>query len=249
MCNPLERLFISRKDRDDVPLPLGYNSKNINNAKLFLSQNNVQDMIKTAYSIRLRYNHTGPAYDKFASAVPALMKQWAKENNIQNYSISGPHGSKDFIDLLNFTNTRFLRDHYEFFTTVDTDRNPNIPKHEQPDFNVVKPSIVVGNVNEFENSLASIDVRDIMAQDYNSLDVWRDVSTYVANDNYSRGNEIKKDQIRMHSRNYDRDVDGLRSTAERSSLVNVRMPKYDMSRYVATHTDDQQRYKHIRFDY
>ena len=241
MSNLLKKVFISRKERDNFPLPIGFNTVNINNKKLFLSKNNIIDMSRTVYSNRLRYAKYNISYDYIISVLPKIMKKWADDNNIQNYNISGPQNYKDFIDLLNFTNTRFLKEHYDLFNGLNPLNN------KTPDINLIDPFVITGNINEFDDTLSAIDIKDVYAQDYNSIDIWKNTSTYISNDKYARNNEIRKDQVRMHSRNYDEDPDGLRTTKDRSSLINTRTGNFNIDKYIETHTNDQQRYKNLRY--
>jgi hypothetical protein len=239
-------IFNSRKEWANQTRPKNFNSTSVSNKELFLTKENTHNVISSMYSIHTQHGFNSPVED-FQKNIPRMMRKWAVENNINSFEALGGDVN-NFIEVLDFINRLFIKQNYEL-VTMATPLDNHIP-----DIKVTKyPGVQIGNINEYEHTIERKDLKDLMASDYNQIDVWRHQETNVWDGHYRNGNRIGIDQISRHKRNYDRghfggELDGLRTTIENASWENNHQRGYGgvYDEFVNATTSDRNRFRNIR---
>jgi len=244
------QVFNSVKEWANQPKPKNFNSTKLSNKKLFLSKENMDNVITTMYNNHVRSGFITPI-EEYQRIIPKLMRKWAIKKNIDSFEMLGS-GVEDYLNIIDFTNDAFIRDHYDMMILTSPLQN------SLPDVNPRYPTVQVGLKDEYVNTIQRKNLTDLLASDYNSIDVWDRQSIYEWNPNFRLNNKFTKDKISRHVRNYadfgsarnfDGEIDGLRNTIETASRDNNHIRGYgiDYEKFMNSHTDDRYRNRYVRF--
>jgi hypothetical protein len=197
----------------------GDNCHNINNvivdeqgsiSSRFMSIANQLELTKIIY--RKHQNNNGKhTYSYFRSIIPTKMKLWIP-HFIKQY-INDTFADIAYAGNLYFVNKQFIKDHYPLYKTNDVRVGSNVYKLDTSIFSYDEET---GNLIETIKPL-----KDIMAADYGSIDVWTKQSTEVTSKNMRYGNKIPVWQRSMNIRHYDRANEGFDKAARYSSMDNI----------------------------
>jgi hypothetical protein len=180
--------------------------------ELFLSSANTNNLHASLHAIYKQNGGKG-TFAKFGQLIKLLQKKFVKENRLQDYNTaeSQATGINNYVDALRAINNDFHKLVYRYFKW-------NM-------YNPYKDDIEVGpNDNRILKKSS-----EIMPEDFNTLDVWREQFTLVLNRQFRDCNRIPVHRVGLHSRHIDRGNEGLRENdAERSSLETP-IYGYDMT--------------------
>lgn len=175
--------------------------------------------------------------DEFLKYVPKYMKTFAERANLRNpdsYKLSQECGGKqDVLNRFRAVNRDFIR-----YVTTLIPANRYIPQRQYAQ---------VGAINEYEDNSKKVKMLNMMAEDFKSLDVWRQTEVQTHGYSYRYKNEIPPWQTSLHARHYDRSNEGLHANEpDRASLqapprgFNMRdiylgMENYNMPEWYSMH--------------
>ena len=206
------KLYNSRKDFINDSYIKNYNTS-ITNKVIFLTQENINNVVASVYSIHTQYGLLYPI-EYFSQNIPKLMRKWAIEKNINSFENLNT-SVDNFLTTLDFINKLFIKDHLHMF--IENSSYGNYLFEEKIKYAPVQ----VGSINEFDNTIQTKELSDLLASDYNSIDVWKNIEIDRWNNNYRDRNKIGMDKISRHVRDYDkREQDGMRATVKNSSREN-----------------------------
>jgi hypothetical protein len=162
---------------------------------LFLCSENQRKNTKEIYILH-RSNNGKLGYLFFKEIVPEKMRQWYKGLG-REYSGT--------LNNLEYLNSEFIKGAYKLYSTP----LPNTVM----DSNVFDERLTISYVDDNGNITKKVkDSKNLMAEDYQNLDVWRPTTTYL-NQNIER-NTIPVWQKYLHNRNIVKDSDGFRYSSE-----------------------------------
>lgn len=163
-------------------------------SNIFTSTLNQIVLTKSIYQLHKK-NGGVLQYTHFRTTLPEKIKEWAVKFDVDDSEIY-------------YYNKKFIKDHMSLYTFKTIDANVyrlNMPLSNE------KNNVLVTETKKYG---------EMLAQDYNSIDVWEEVSTEVANIDSRYNNAIPVWQKSMNTRNYSRENEGF-SSNERSSLGNI----------------------------
>lgn len=200
--------FLSRKDMINVPIAIY--QKNIKDT--FIAQDNQVNVSKRIYQLH-KSNGGILNYIYFRSILQARMREWISGFSFEN--ISQVHDIYS-VDHIYYLNKIFIKKCYDLYTFKAKDKLDIVP-----DSNVYRLSAAIGVTDDNDNiAIKNIKYNEMLASDYNQVDVWREQTTEIS-DGFSRyNNSIPVWQRSMNIRKYDTDNEGY-AASERSSLGNV----------------------------
>lgn len=176
----------------------------INLIRLFQSDENLNTLTGSLYMKHREAGFNTPIAP-FKEWVKKQMCIWINKHDLNDFEILGVD---NWLNLMDCVNQMFIRD-YESQSTAGGGVVPN-------------KYIQLSSVDEDE--LLRLDnkyYRDMLASDYNKVDVWATQNTYTWNSRNRLNNRINIDTISRHRRNYDRNLqDGFKYTYGESSLEN-----------------------------
>lgn len=171
---------------------------------IFMSDNNRLYLTKTIYVMHKDLGGTLP-YTHFKSVMYKQMEIWLKSIKIRN-GITPE-------DL----NTEFLRKNAYIC-------EPNVVNgiNLESDTNVYRLGTNITSYDENDNIISEVkSFKNLMAADYGSINVWKDINITTNPTKYRNGNRIPNDRISRHIRNNDRNPGGYQTSADKSSLNNL----------------------------
>lgn len=172
---------------------------------VFMSINNQIYVTKNIYL--LHKNNSGTLdYLYFRSIVPHRMSNW-----IENYS--GPtESNENIVDFLNKIFIRKCSDLFEYQTTQNIDVSAL-------DSNVYRAELTLGTCDGDDNIVTTTKkYNNLMAADYQNIDVWAEQTTEVSFDRNKYRNQVPVWQKSMNKRFYDKSNQGYHNTANGASL-------------------------------
>lgn len=181
-----------------------------NDINMFMSRSNQIHVTKQIY-LAHKNNHGILGYLYFKTIVPSRMYFWVSNKNLEN----NPDIDK-FIDIVTFLNKLFIKDNSDLFEFKapgeDIMAEQNVYKAE---------ATFAYHLDNGSTYAISKKFQDLTAEDIRNIDVWAPQTTDISNINKRYRNEIPAWQKSMNVRNYSRENEGLRTTANRSSLNNI----------------------------
>jgi hypothetical protein len=193
--------YLSEKERKNVP-SIVY-EKSI--GSVFLGTKNILYCTKEIFLLHTS-NHGLLNYLYFRSIVPKRMLSWISKFK--------PPQSSNGIDMLKYLNKTFIQHQQDLYEFKCEDKIDVLV-----DRNVYKQNKTIHLVDEFGNNAEIIKrPKDMMASDYSLLDVWREQTTEISNEQQRYGNKIPVWQRSLNSRHYDLGNEGYSASKERSSL-------------------------------
>jgi len=166
---------------------------------LFMEKSNQNMLINKIYRLhKLNYGKRPKEY--FVKTIPIAMKLWLSKYLIPEYS--------DVTDVIRVIN-------YDFIMALS-----NLIREK------IKP---IGDNKKVWNPFKDPSLRNMTVDKIRNMDLWKPQVTYIRPHRHFRyGNKIPHYQQILHTRNYDRGNEGLRSSKNRSS-VEAFNRGYDMS--------------------
>lgn len=216
---------ISVKDEMNPP---SYNIfDNMKNAKLFLSNKNVNYMIYAILALNnVKKPFNGLKVRMLKEQMPKIMYKWAVSNKVNNAT----EIANDITQTLEFLNKRFLNDHRNIYNN----QNPDV-------INVFRSNDTV--TDECGNeTIKRYD--EMLATDYHTLNLWDDESRNIFTNNGALRdcNRIPVWQTSMAYRPYDLSNDGLRVASSNRASLETPIYKYDMTNIIKGDTSFENYY-------
>lgn len=171
---------------------------------IFMSDDNRIYLTKIIYNMHKDLGGTLP-YTHFKSVMYKRMEIWLKSTKIGNDITP--------TDL----NKEFLRKNAHI-------SEPNIVNgiNLSSDANVYRLGTNITSYDENDNIISEVkSFKNLMAADYGSINVWKDINITTNPTKYRNGNRIPNDRISRHIRNNDRNPGGYQTSADKSSLNNL----------------------------
>ena len=229
--------------------------------KWFADEDNVNYIINQLFTIYIkhRYKSSNPDekdYKYFKKNVPKWMINFIRDRKIElhtespdiireDYMINN-HEEKSFrhfIDSLSRINREFIKEYHYMSSHPKSSVSKNLEQygiyHDSelpgltgvPDWNPFRASCVVGIKNEFQNTLRTKTLHDMVydVEDTRNMDIWRPERTVRMNNDYRYNNQIPVWQCSMNKRNYDRDNDGLEHSDPNRSSLETPIRGYEMT--------------------
>lgn len=187
----------SRKGVLNKPTPL-----HIDIVKLFLYPGNSATLRYSLFSVYQQNGGKGRE-DRFAKLIVLLQRKFARENKLHEYIPAEFQavGYINYVDALGAINQDFIKFVYKYFK-----------------WNVFNPYHDDIEVGPWEARVLKKS-EDITADDFGTLDLWREQTVLTMNKFYRDGNKIPAYRTGIHARHYDRDNEGFSfSDPDRSSL-------------------------------
>jgi hypothetical protein len=180
---------------------------------MFLGQSNTNKLQYQLYQI---YQENGgkSSKAKLYKLISLLQQKFVKENNLTNYIAieADVVGFNDYVEALKTINADFKKMVFNYFSWNS--------------YNPYKDDLLVGSAGDRR----TIKSAEIQADDFGTLDTWREQFVQVLNRNFRDNNRIPVYRTSIHTRHYDRGNDGLQhDNPDHASLVNP-VRGYDMSR-------------------
>jgi len=200
--------------------------RRVSNVKTFLSNSNKKYMIKQLY-LRYRENNSylidtnlqdfkKGSYSYLKSNVPPRMERWIKEKENNGNEINKLYHLWDDITILDYINKMFIEENCDFYSPVKEECG-----YLPVDYNVYKANKTIGYFNEGDETLIKTKpANELLAQDFQNLDVWGYERTYNDHTVYRYNNKIPIWQTSMNIRHYDRSNQGLHSYAPEGASWN-----------------------------
>ncbi len=181
---------------------------------LFLSSSNVNLLNNDLYNV-YQQNGGQSTRDKFRNLVLLQQHKFIKANNLHLYTAADQAHSKvlDYVEILRSINNDFNKYVYNYFKW-----NVYNPFHDL---------VEVSNPNNKTRYLKK--GSELTTDEYGTLDLWRNEIIQVSNKNFRNNNKIPVHQAGLHTRNYDRDNEGLKYDNDQSSMEN-HLHGYDMDK-------------------
>jgi hypothetical protein len=181
---------------------------NITNTGIFLSEKNIHYM--TYYIVSLNKTTTGQQLINLAKRIPGLMVQWSKKEDLNDFE----YAHDNVLLTLSFLNKKFLVNNAYLYKGT-----------ENSNFNVFRTKDIV---TDKCGNAESKKYDEMTADEYRTLDVWREeqVFTYDKLNRYQ--NKIPTWQKSMNIRQYDRSNDGLHSAFSDRASLNSQVRGYNM---------------------
>lgn len=207
-----EDIIRSVKDEKNKPL-VGIDYSTMSNSNMFLMRSNVAYICKHIYGLHRQYGGRLPEY-LYVEAIPEMMRMWAIKENLDSFE-----GGFNWVLTLDYINNKFVDDNLEYYAQEGVDTNV---------FRTIAP---VGTMNEYDGKkYQSKKYREMTAADYQTLDVYGPLKTYISNDGpYRNGNKFPVNQRSVNKRQFSRENDGLRSENWARASLEVPIRGYDMS--------------------
>lgn len=181
--------------------------------ELFLSSSN-KNLLHTALHTIYTQNGGKSSFKKFGQIVPLLQKKFSRENRLNDYVTAEwqATGMNNYIDALKAINSDFHKFVYKYFKW-----NVYNPYHDD---------IEVGPSDDRVIKKSS----EIMAEDFGTLDVWREQFTTALNRQFRNNNQFPAYRTGIHSRHIDRGNEGLRDNDPDRASLETPIYGYDMNR-------------------
>jgi hypothetical protein len=164
---------------------------------IFMSEENIRKIIKEVFLLH-QSNGGKLNYLYFRRILPNIMYKWVNCNKIPN----SPN-----MDIIQYLNKLFIKRHDNLYTF----KTDNFVNNYQPliDTNVYRVGTTLGITTE-DDQIMSIRKKgkELMASDYQLIDVWKTQTTEVSSASSRTGNKIPVWQRSMNTRNYDRSGEG-----------------------------------------
>lgn len=208
---------VIRSVKDEKNRTIGKDYSAIGNMRMFMMRENVDYITKHVYLLH-RHNGGGMPEGLYVRAIPELMRMWAIKENLDMFE-----GGFNWALTLDYINTKFVRDHAGYYTS------------EGSDTNVFRAVVPVGTMNEHENTYESKSYKEMTAADYQNLDVYGPVQSFVSSDSgpYRNRNRIPINQISVSKRHLSRANEGLSSEHWARASLETPIRGYDMSEVIA----------------
>lgn len=201
----------------------------MSNTDWFLASDNVKHVATRCYNIFRNRGGAQCDMDNFVERVHTLMRVWAKKECIDEFESL----FNDFLMIKRMFNKKFMDAHLDLFQPIGKPGFNKIPDHNphrahsrilKHDLSVNGESTSSDNTEYDPRDYHEKDHVDLLASDYQSLDVWKEQSTFATPRNYRFGNKLPDFYTHaMRSRNkyVDRDEpDGLtHDDPDRASLT------------------------------
>jgi hypothetical protein len=206
--------YLSKKERENVPT----NIMHKNYKDIFMGVSNQREVVKSIYNIH-KFNGGILNYLYFKGIVPHLMYKWVSDFDVNHYQYNA--------DIIEYMNKEFIKQNpslYELKIKDDSLELRNAPyvqtdKKIKLDANVYRNTASLGFVDDCGNvQIAEKRFNNLLACDYNLIDVWAPQTTEYTNANMRLGNKIPIWQKSMNIRHYERDANGFRASRNDSSL-------------------------------
>jgi hypothetical protein len=194
-----------------------YNGKVID---LFMSLDNQTYLTKYIYNLH-RQNGGTLVYSYFKSVVPKQMSGWLKNIRFNQYM------------ALQQINDLFCRGNGQLY-----EKNYSNGIEIQADTNVYRLGTNITGYDDEGNITSELkSFKNLMAEDYQSINVWKKVEVDAKPSHFRNNNKIPVYQSSMNTRHYDRTVNGFaESNPERASL-NTNLSGYgsDFQKLISKH--------------
>jgi hypothetical protein len=179
---------------------------------LFLAHDNVNLLCVDLYKV-YQQNGGQSSRDKFRDLVLLLQHKFIKSNNLHLYTTAEWAGTGliNYVEVLRSINEEFNKLVFDYFK-----------------WDVYNPFHDLAEVSDLASGKRYLKKgSELTPDDYGTLDLWRNQITQVSNKNFRNCNKIPVYQAGLHTRNYDRDNEGLKYVADQSSKDN-HIHGYDM---------------------
>lgn len=196
--------FLSRKEIINKPTAI----IDREDRYVFMTTTNQLNITKQIYML---HKKSGGILDYlyFRSIIPTLMDRWITKTYIPENSYN--------MDTIDYLNKRFVKQHPQLYTFKTCD-----PIEHVVDNNVYKTRLNLGECDdEFKTRVVSKSHGELLAHDYDSIDVWAEQSTEYTNNDMRYRNTVPLWQKSMNTRHYDKDNQGYRSSKDHSSLHTI----------------------------
>lgn len=202
---------LSKKNRINVATTVEENHI----IKLFTSLTNQIVLTKQIYKLH-RENGGRLNYIYFKSILPNIINAWILKYSIAELSQHDIYS----MDVVSYLNKQFIDNNYHLY-----EFKSEAVFTVKPDTNPYKLDAMIGYCKDGDDrvNIKPKKYTELLAQDYNQIDVWAEQSTSVSINDSRYNDEIPVWQSSMNIRNYDRDNEGYREGPERSSLGNMLM--------------------------
>lgn len=188
--------WLSSKEKSNKPTTIYDKSP----TDIFMSEENIRKVIKEVFLLH-QSNGGKLHYLYFRRILPNIMYKWVNCNKIPT-SLN--------IDIIEYLNKLFIKRHDNLYTFKTNSRVDD----EQPliDTNVYRVGTTLGITTE-DDQIMSVRKKgkELMASDYQLIDVWKEQTTEISSASSRNGNKIPVWQRSMNTRNYDRSGEGYAS--------------------------------------
>jgi hypothetical protein len=175
----------------------------------FVFMNVTNQIVNAKIIYKLHADNSGNLkYVYFRSVVAQRMRSW-----INDYT--GPLNSSG--DVITYLNNLFVKSCYDLY---EYKTNMQLGKHI--DSNVYRSQLTIGICDIDDNVVTEVKkYKDLLASDYQNIDVWAPKEISVSSDNFRNKNRFPVNQKSMHVRHYDTSNEGYHAKPEHSSINNI----------------------------
>lgn len=209
----LDEIYCPKSVKEDMNPPLHNIFEDLTNIDLFLSTKNVHHLTDYIISLNIK-QQTNHNLIQLRKQIPQLMRSWSVGKNLNDfeYLYNNP------LQILAFLNKSFLENNGYLFQ----DNKIN---------NIFKVNGATSQASKSGSEMLNKRYATMTADEYKNINVWDNQQIFVDNNIKKYKNAIKPWEISLYKRHYDRDNDGLHSSADQSSLDN-QVRGYDMSNII-----------------
>lgn len=176
-------------------------------ADIFMSAENIRKVVKEIFLLH-QSNGGKLHYLYFRRILPNIMHKWI----INKINLTSSN-----MDYITYINKLFIKNNdnlYRFKSNNFIDRENSI------DTNVFRVDTTLGISIDDEIIPVRKKGKELMASDYQLIDVWKPQSTEISTENFRNGNKIPVWQRSLNTRNYDRLGDGYASVNPDDASLN-----------------------------
>ncbi len=180
---------------------------------LFRSKPNQTMLARSLY--RVNINNGGVSkLEKFVELVPIAQKEFCMRNDISQYQLAEEESDelRDWAELLRVVNNDFTKFCYNYL--------------KWNHFNPFRARIDVGPLGNRVSKKYS----DLMAADIPTIDIYADYNIERNNKQYWLENKIPTWRASIHTRNFDRDNEGLRNGDPDRASLDVFQRSFNMEK-------------------
>jgi len=163
---------------------------------IFMSEENIRKVVKEVFLLH-QSNGGKLHYLYFRRILPKIMYKWINDRKIP---------TSNNMDIIIYLNKLFVKTHDNLYVF----KTNNCIDNEQPliDTNVYRVDTTLSITTDNELSSIRKKGKDLLASDYQLIDVWKNQTTEISSASSRTGNKIPVWQLSMNTRNYDRSGEG-----------------------------------------